>query len=36
MICLQILISWKVDKINYGDLRKEVKGILRCIVGHTG
>lgn len=27
MICLQILISWKVDKINDGDLRKEVKGI---------
>ena len=27
MICLQILISWKVDKMNDGDLSKEVKGI---------
>jgi hypothetical protein len=27
MVCLQILISWKVDKTNDGDWRKEVKGI---------
>lgn len=26
MISLQVLISWKVDKINDGDLRKEAKG----------
>jgi hypothetical protein len=27
MICSQILICWKVDEINDGVLRREVKGI---------